>query len=65
MEKKQKITIEQMEKLPDFLRIELIDGEICTDDWTELEIDESVFQNPPSASHHVKYRLTVVGEEER
>ena len=49
-------------KLPDFIRVELIDGIICTDDWTDLEIDEDVFQNPPSENHHVTYRLSIVKE---
>ena len=44
----------------DIIRVELIDGVICTDDWTNLEIDEEVFQNPPSEDHHVTYRLSIV-----
>ena len=47
-------------KLSDFIRVELIDGIICTDDWTDLEIDEDIFQNPPSEDHHVTYRLSIV-----
>ena len=35
-------------------------GVIQTDDWTNLEIDEEVFQNPPSEDHHVTYRLSIV-----
>ena len=46
--------------LPDFIRVELIDGVIQTDDWTNLEIDEEVFQNPPSEDHLVTYRLSIV-----
>ena len=46
--------------LPDFIRVELLDGMIYTDDWTDLEIDEEVFQNPPSEERHVTYRLSVV-----
>ncbi|MGN0354741.1 MAG: hypothetical protein ACI4EI_06675 [Muricoprocola sp.] len=49
-------------KLPDFIRLELIDGIIYTDDWTDLIIDEDVFENPPSEEHHVTYRLSVVKE---
>ena len=46
--------------LPDFIRVELFDGVIYTDDFTDLEIDEEVFQNPPSEDHHVTYRLSIV-----
>ena len=55
-------TYDDILKLPDFIRVELIDGIICTDDWTDLEIDEDVFQNPPSENHHVTYRLSIVKE---
>ena len=55
-------TYDDILKLPDFIRVELIDGIICTDDWTDLEIDEDVFQNPPSEDHHVTYRLSIVKE---
>lgn len=55
-------TYDDILKLPDFIRVELIDGIICTDDWTNLEIDEDVFQNPPSENHHVTYRLSIVKE---
>lgn len=53
-------TYDDIMNLPDFIRVELIDGVICTDDWTNLEIDEEVFQNPPSEDHHVTYRLSIV-----
>mgnify|MGYP007098687864 CR=1 FL=1 len=33
-----------IENLPRFLRIEVFDGEIYTDDWTALEIEEDVFK---------------------
>ena len=52
-------TYDDILKLPDFIRVELIDGIICTDDWTDLEIDEDIFQNPPSEDHHVTYRQKV------
>ena len=55
-------TYDDILKLPDFIRVELIDGIICTDDWTDLEIDDDVFQNPPSENHHVTYRLSIVKE---
>ena len=55
-------TFDDIMKLPDFIRVELLDGVICTDDWTDLEIDEDVFQNPPSENHHVTYRLSIVKE---
>lgn len=53
-------TYDDIMNLPDFIRVELIDGVICTDDWTNLEIDEEVFQNPPSEDHYVTYRLSIV-----
>ena len=53
-------TYDDIMNLPDFIRVELIDGVICTDDWTDLEVDEEVFQNPPSEDHHVTYRLSIV-----
>ena len=53
-------TYDDIMNLPDFIRVELIDGVIQTDDWTNLEIDEEVFQNPPSEDHHVTYRLSIV-----
>ena len=46
-------TYDDIMNLPDFIRVELIDGVIHTDDWTNLEVDEEVFQNPPSEDHHV------------
>ena len=53
-------TYDDIMNLPDFIRVELIDGVICTDDWTNLEVDEEVFQNPPSEDRHVTYRLSIV-----
>ena len=53
-------TYDDIMNLPDFIRVELIDGVIHTDDWTDLEVDEEVFQNPPSEDHHVTYRLSIV-----
>lgn len=53
-------TYDDIMNLPDFIRVELLGGMIYTDDWTDLEIDEEVFQNPPSEERHVTYRLSVV-----
>ena len=53
-------TCDDIMNLPDFIRVELLDGIIYTDDFTDLEIDEEVFQNPPSEEHHVTYRLSIV-----
>ena len=53
-------TCDDTMNLPDFIRVELLDGIIYTGDWTNLEIDEEVFQNPPSEDHHVTYRLSIV-----
>ena len=53
-------TCDDIMNLPDFIRVELLDGVIYTDDFTDLEIDEEVFQNPPSEDHHVTYRLSIV-----
>jgi len=58
-----KYTIDDIFKLPDFIKVELFDGEILTDDWTDLIIDDEVFENPPSEEHHVTYRLSVVKSE--
>ena len=55
-------TYDDILKLPDFILVDLLDGVIYTDDWTDLEIDEDVFQNPPSEDHHVTYRLSIVKE---
>lgn len=57
---KRPYTYDDIMNLPDFIRVELFNGKIYTDDWTELEIDEEVFQNPPSEDHHVTYRLSIV-----
>ena len=54
----------EFSKLPDFIRAELIDGTLYTDDWTSLEVDEEVFQNKPSETRHVAYRLSVVKVED-
>ncbi|MDD7218392.1 MAG: hypothetical protein PUI16_00065 [Clostridia bacterium] len=62
MSHKHLYTCDDIMKLPDFIRVELFDGVIYTDDWTDLEIDEEVFQNPPSEDHHVTYRLSVIKE---
>ena len=62
MAPKRLYTCDDIMKLPDFIRVDLFDGVIYTDDWTDLEIDEEVLQNPPSEDHHVTYRLSVVKE---
>lgn len=56
-------TSDDMQKLPDFIRVELVNGVFYTDDWTALEIDEAVFKSKPSESLHVTYRLSVVKAE--
>ena len=53
-------TCDDIMNLPDFIRVELLDGIIYTDDFTDLEIAEEVFQNPPSEENHVTYRLSIV-----
>lgn len=53
-----------IENLPGFLRIEVIDGEIYTDAWTVLEIDEDVFKIPATEDRHIKYKLSIVEIEE-
>ena len=45
------------------LRVTLFDGEILTNDWTNLIIDEEVFKNLPSEDHHKTYRLSIVKSE--
>ena len=60
---KRQYTTDAIYKLPDFIRVTLFDGEILTDDWTDLIIDEEVFKNRPSEDHHVTYRLSVVKSE--
>lgn len=62
MASKRLYTYDDIMNLPDFIQVELLDGVIYTDDWTDLEIDEEVFQNPPSEDHHVTYRLSIVKE---
>lgn len=57
-------TTEEFNRLPGFIRAELIDGRIYTDDWTTLEVDDAVFQNEPSEKCHVSYRLSVVKVEQ-
>ena len=57
----QRITVDQLMKLPDFLRLELIDGKIITDDYTTLIIDEDVFDaGEPSWDNRITYRLSIV-----
>lgn len=63
MSQKRLYTVDDIYNLPDFIRVELFDGVIYTDDWTSLEIDEEVFRNPPSEEHHVTYRLSIVQEQ--
>lgn len=53
-------TTEEFNGLPGFIRAELIDGRIYTDDWTTLEVDDAVFQSEPSETCHVSYRLSVL-----
>lgn len=53
-----------IDNLPGFLRIEVIDGQVCTDDWTILEIDEDVFKIPATEKRHIKYRLSILEIEE-
>lgn len=55
-------TVEDIDRLPDFINVELIDGEIITDDWTELVLDDSVLKlGPPTETKHIKY--TLIAEE--
>ncbi len=54
-----------IDNLPGFLRIEVFDGEIYTDDWTVLEIDEDVFKIPATENRHIKYKLSIVEMEEK
>ena len=53
MTSKRTYTLQDLEKLPNFIRVEMFDGILYTDDWTDLEIDEDVFQNPLSETNHV------------
>nr|WP_296474280.1 hypothetical protein [uncultured Acetatifactor sp.] len=62
---KRQITAHDIYNLPSFLRVELIDGVIYTDDWTSLEIDEKVFEFPASENRHIKYKLSIVEIEEK
>lgn len=62
---KRQFTSEDYDNLPGFLRIEVFDGEIYTDDWTALEIDEDVFKIPATEKRHIKYKLSIVEIEER
>ena len=60
---KRQYTTDDIYKLPDFIRVTLFDGEILTNDWTNLIIDEEVFKNLPSEDHHKTYRLSIVKSE--
>ena len=60
---KRQYTTGDIYKLPDFIRVTLFDGEILTNDWTNLIIDEEVFKNLPSEDHHKTYRLSIVKSE--
>ena len=53
-----------IENLPGFLRNEVFDGEIYTDDWTVLEIDEDVFRIPATENRRIKNKLSIVEIEE-
>ena len=55
---KRQYTTDDIYKLPD-----LFDGEILTNDWTNLIIDEEIFKNLPSEDHHKTYRLSIVKSE--
>lgn len=59
-QKERLYTADEIYNLPDFLRLELFDGKIHTDDWTTLVIDDEVFENPQSEENHVTYKLSVV-----
>ena len=52
---KRDFVIDDIYNLPSFLRIEVIDGEIYTDDWTILEIDEDEFKITATEKRHIKY----------
>lgn len=62
---KRKITGNDIYNLPDFLRVEFFDNKIQTNDWTELEIDDEVFDVRPSETKHITYRLSLVKVENR
>ena len=61
---KRKFVSGDIENLPGFLRIEVFNGEIYTDDWTALEIDEEVFKIPATENRHIKYKLSILEIEE-
>lgn len=60
---KRQYTTDDIYKSPDFIKVNLFDGEILTDDWTDLIIAEEVFKDPSSEDHHVTYQLSVVKSE--
>ena len=60
LDKEKLYTVDDFYALPNFIRAELFDGKLYTDDWTTLKIDDEVFKNPPSAECHVTYQLSVI-----
>lgn len=48
-------TAEEFNRLPGFIRAELVGGAIYTDDWTTLEVDDAVFwmSRRKSATFHI------------
>lgn len=62
---KREFSHKDIDNLPGFLRIEVFDGEIYTDDWTVLEIDDDVFKIPATEKRHIKYKLSILEIEEK
>ena len=52
-------TVEDFTDLPDFLRIEYINGRWCKGGWSELLIDDEVFKYPECAERYNIYRLSL------
>ena len=59
-----KFSAGDIDNIPSFLRIEVMDGKIYTDDWTRLVIDEDVFKIPATEKRCIKYRLSIEEIEE-
>lgn len=54
-------TVDDIYNLPEFMRVELIDGVIYPrQDYVSLDIDEDVFTTKPTRDNPIMYKISLV-----
>ena len=57
-------TVSDIEYLPDFMRIELMNGVMTGhQDFVTIEVDDEVFSTKPTITHPITYRVSILKNE--